>query len=289
MSYKTRGWCFTLNNYTEVERDAILSISCKYIIVGREVGENLTPHLQGYIYFTNAKTLSQVKMVNGKAHFEAAKGTAAQNFDYCSKDGNFEERGEKPLSQAEKGQKGKEKLTEQWELAKKGEFFELPPAQIKVWEYIHMKYGAKCNDRDVLSNTWIFGPSGSGKSRYVREKYSSFYSKPMSKWWDGYANEDTIVLDDFAPEHGKYLGYFLKIWADHYAFNAEVKGGMLHIRPLNIVITSQYPIHRCFEEPETVSAITRRFSVLEMGREAMGNLDFSGRKIDEEVCENCSA
>ena len=86
----------------------------------------------------------------------------------------------------------------------------------------------------------------------------------MNKWWDGYDGEDVIVLDDFAPEHGKYLGYFLKIWADHYVFNAEVKGGMLKIRPKHIIITSQYSLHDCFEERETVLALNRRFGIWNM-------------------------
>ena len=47
----------------------------------------------------------------------------------------------------------------------------------------------------------------------------------MNKWWDGYAGEEVVVLDDFDPRHAEHLSYYLKIWADHYAFNAEVKVG----------------------------------------------------------------
>jgi len=99
----------------------------------------------------------------------------------------------------------------------------------------------------------------------VRETYESFYSKPMSKWWDGYDQEETVVLDDFDPNHAKFLSYFLKIWADHYVFNAEVKGGMLKIRPKVIVVTSQYSIEQCFESQEEIDAIKRRFTVKPMG------------------------
>ena len=52
----------------------------------------------------------------------------------------------------------------------------------------------------------------------------------MNKWWDGYAGEEVVVLDDFDPRHAEHLSYYLKIWADHYAFNAEVKGGMIRVR-----------------------------------------------------------
>jgi len=34
MAKGTRAWCFTLNNYTEEERDALRSLKCKYIVFG---------------------------------------------------------------------------------------------------------------------------------------------------------------------------------------------------------------------------------------------------------------
>jgi hypothetical protein len=161
--------------------------------------------------------------------------------------------------------KGAEKIADMWALAKTGKIELLPVSMVKTAEYVFAKYGPKPVDRPILDNIWIWGPSGCGKSRRVRDENPSFYSKPMSKWWDGYANEDVVLLDDFAPEHGKYLAYFLKIWADHYVFNAEVKGGMLRIRPLRVIVTSQYPIHACFEEEQTISALTRRFKVERLG------------------------
>ena len=47
-------WCFTLNNYTADEVEAIERKSsdrelCTYIVYGKEVGESNTPHLQGYL------------------------------------------------------------------------------------------------------------------------------------------------------------------------------------------------------------------------------------------------
>lgn len=263
---RSRAWCFTLNNYTELQRACLLDFPfATYTIVGQEIAPtSLTPHLQGYVYMPTMKSLKQMQAVC-QCHWTIAKGSAQQNQTYCSKEGRFEEKGTIPLSQNEKGAKGAAKIKEMWTLAKEGKLLELPPGQVKTWEYIHMRYGTKVEDRPVLDNLWIVGPTGCGKSRRVRDTYQVFYSKPMSKWWDGYAGEAVVLLDDFAPEHGKYLGYYLKIWADHYAFNGEVKGGMLRIRPTTILVTSQYTLAQCFEERETVSALTRRFTMEIMG------------------------
>ena len=80
-------------------------------------------------------------------------------------------------------------------------------------------------DRDKLENLWIHGKSGAGKSHYVRENHPGFYDKPLNKWWDGYKDQKVVLIDDLEEQHGKWIGFFLKRWADHYSFPAETKGG----------------------------------------------------------------
>jgi hypothetical protein len=47
------AWCFTLNNYTTDELEflssSILGSGEYNYIIGKEIGESGTPHLQGYI------------------------------------------------------------------------------------------------------------------------------------------------------------------------------------------------------------------------------------------------
>lgn len=94
MTKRSRGWCWTLNNYSETDYEnikmAIHSCTVEKWIIGKEVGKSGTPHLQGYLYFKSAKTFDVVKKINDKAHWEAAKGKPSHNYDYCSKDGDFE-------------------------------------------------------------------------------------------------------------------------------------------------------------------------------------------------------
>lgn len=85
-------WCFTLNNYSEKEYQDLISIfssnSSKFII-GREIGESGTKHLQGFIKLKSKQRLTYLKKVNERAHWEKCKGSEQQNIDYCSKDGDY--------------------------------------------------------------------------------------------------------------------------------------------------------------------------------------------------------
>lgn len=93
---QAKCWCFTLNNPTEDEwLDEDL---CTYMIVGNEVGEEGTPHFQGYCMFKKRYQLSALKKLLPRAHWEVAKGSPYQNFEYCSKDGDFKEAGVRPVA-----------------------------------------------------------------------------------------------------------------------------------------------------------------------------------------------
>ena len=41
----------------------------------------------------------------------------------------------------------------------------------------------------------LWGPSGTGKSRFVAARWpDAFWKAPESKWWDGYSGHETVVL-----------------------------------------------------------------------------------------------
>ncbi|GAC77802.1 replication protein [uncultured marine virus] len=86
-------WCFTLNNYTSEEMAELANlfrgINCDWII-GKEVGDSGTPHLQGFIFFHAKGGIRPMEKVkNKRIHWEKCKGTKEQNIIYCKKDGNF--------------------------------------------------------------------------------------------------------------------------------------------------------------------------------------------------------
>jgi hypothetical protein len=86
-----KKWCFTYNNYPDdaleiMERNFKLH-ELEYI-VGVEVGESGTPHLQGFIEAKKRLRPDQLGL-SRKIHWEKAKGSLKQNVAYCSKDGEF--------------------------------------------------------------------------------------------------------------------------------------------------------------------------------------------------------
>lgn len=87
-----RKWCFTLNNPSKYYRDYMIdTLTQKHtmFIIGNEIGENNTPHLQGYIEFKNPVAFNSLKNKFPQAHFEKARGTRDQNIAYCSKQNDF--------------------------------------------------------------------------------------------------------------------------------------------------------------------------------------------------------
>ena len=80
-----------LPSYQEIA-PSILNIG----VLGKEVGENGTPHLQGYFEFDNSMKLrisaaqNRIQLLGLEGyHLEIARGTAQQSITYCSKDGDF--------------------------------------------------------------------------------------------------------------------------------------------------------------------------------------------------------
>jgi len=143
---KTRAVCFTLNNYTEDEFEALrkrLEEDCRYYVIGREVAETGTPHLQGYAYISGPRAFSSWKRVLGdRAHIESAKGSAEQNREYCTKDGDFVEFGEAPISQKRKGELNAQRWQLALDSAKAGRLDDIP-ADITLRYYRTLKEVAR--------------------------------------------------------------------------------------------------------------------------------------------------
>lgn len=269
---KARGWCFTINNYTDDTIELLRSIDCEYKIWGKETAPTTgTKHLQGYLYFTNPRAFNGVKSLFGDTgvHLEAAKGNSWQNREYCTKEDDFEEWGVTPKDPKTGG---KEKNQARWEAAreaaKEGKWDDIP-ADIymrcygtckRIREENLVKASGTADTEEPME--WFYGQSGTGKSRTAREENPGCYLKMCNKWWDNYKGQDVVLIEDFDLAH-KVLCHHLKIWLDRYSFQAEVKGGSMEIRPKKIIITSNYHPRDIWSDERDLHPILRRLKITE--------------------------
>lgn len=99
-SFQSTRWCFTINNPTGADNEYVRRLSqrgeCKYLVVGREQGEQGTPHLQGFVVYRRGATRTRVSSHLPRAHLEPARASSHQCAEYCKKEGDFDEYGEVP-------------------------------------------------------------------------------------------------------------------------------------------------------------------------------------------------
>lgn len=85
-------WCFTLNNYTTEDIEAlgfILSSVCKQYAFKKELGKEGTPHLQGFFTLLKKKRLTAIKALGdclNRCHLEVCKGSNLDNQLYVCKE-----------------------------------------------------------------------------------------------------------------------------------------------------------------------------------------------------------
>lgn len=263
---KYRGWVWTINNPTPNDINHINSTidKAKYLVYGEEVGEEGTPHYQGYVYFKNRVRFTTVKSLLPRAHIEIQRGSILQAITYCKKDNNFHEWGDQPedMNGTNQNNKWSTILT----LAENGDIesirSQFPRIYFQYYEKLKSFKAKETIILDTLQNEWWYGPTGTGKSRELWIKYPNHYQKQANKWWDGYSGQDVVAIEEWCPKNDMTASN-LKIWADRYPFPAQIKNGTLHgIRPKKLIITSNYTMEQCFPRIEDLEPLKRRFKVI---------------------------
>lgn len=286
---QSRKWQITINNPSEHELDheKIKTLleefhSLVYYCMADEIGEEETPHTHIYFVSTVPIRFSTVKNKFQKAHIEKTLGTSMENRDYIAKSGKwandekhgtsipgtFEEWGTLPVE----GQGKRNDLALLRDLIQKG----MPNAKI-IDEYPQFLFRIK--DIEAVRQTlreqeysevfrelevfYIWGPTGTGKTRYVMERYGyknvyrvTDYTHPF----DTYNGQDVILFDEFRSDIKigdmlKYLEGYPLMLPCRYTNRVACYTKVYIVS--NIDFLGQYPNVRT-DEPTTIKALERR-------------------------------
>lgn len=221
---RSRKWQITINNplehgFSQQNIEYILNSNFKldYWVMSDEIGECGTYHTHVFIYSVNAIRFSTIKKHFPVAHIEMARGTCQQNRDYVFKEGKHKDKegtnlkdthkefGECPVER----QGARNDLADLYSMIKEGlsnfEILEQSPTYMLHVDRIErvrqiLKEEQYKNTFRNIHTTYIYGPTGTGKTRYVMEKYGytnvyriTDYKNPF----DGYKGEDVIIFEEF--------------------------------------------------------------------------------------------
>ena len=225
---QSRKYQLTINNPEEKQlgHEQIKAIltglkSVVYWAMADEIGlETHTRHTHLYLQSRTPLRFSQIKRLFPDAHIESARGSAAENRAYVEKSGKwaddtkadtsipgtFEEWGAIP---EEPGQGFRSDIAQLYNLIVEGKSNAAimsinPELAVHIsrmdkirQDILEAEYRDKWRDLEV---TYIFGPTGTGKTRGVMEKhgYSNVYRvTDYTHPFDRYAQEPVLLFDEF--------------------------------------------------------------------------------------------
>lgn len=210
----------------------------RFMVYQGEYGVTGTPHIQGYLEITKNQRIAWFKTnFSARAHFEPANGSSEQNIHYCSKPVNLDvntpcmckhctaARLNPPnwLAVQTFGQPATD-ITGNgfWESvafmiaanADDKEIIEKYPQAIanlkKIDDYRKFRKIDELENKSIPDPTkfrreiraiWLYGASGSGKTRSIWDLFPNIYTAGEDKnGFDDYSNQKSILFDDFDPK-----------------------------------------------------------------------------------------
>lgn len=268
-----------------------------YGIVGEEVGEAGTPHLQGYIQLSRASTMSalmkRLKKAGIKCNLSVAKGTYEQNVKYCSKDGKVHLWGI-PKAQGKrcdmadcrdmiKDKKTDEELVDvypgQWiryhrsfnvlrKMYRDKEFLaerkeEMQEMTLRDWQENAVEKLLRQDNREVL---WVLDATGNSGKSFLASwlgcikgafEVTSGQTKDIA-----YAYEmQRIVVFDFSRQKEEYVNYgVIEGFKNGVLFSPKYESRTLRFKPAKVIVFSNW-------EPNYKMLSKDRWNVMTLSKE----------------------
>jgi len=252
---RAKRWCFTLNNYASL-LDPALWEKVSYLVYQEEIGESGTTHLQGYIEFSDPRTLATVRALDGLAgaHFEVAKGSPEQNQNYCRKEegrigGPYE------FGELSKGQGARNDLVVVRDAIRRGatvgDLYEEHFAPFVRYERAFLNFKRFCQVPRNFKTFVILlvGTPGTGKTRFAYKlmdylgpsRFIVASPKGSGLYFDQYMGETSCLIDEM-DGHVMTPTFFNGL-CDRYPFTVPVHGtaGLQFVSQFLILTTNYHP------------------------------------------------
>lgn len=258
----------------------------KAFIIGFEVGEQGTQHIQGVFQFEQQKWFETLREYFKNNHIERIHNLK-KAIEYCKKDGDYLEYGEL----TKQGQRTDIEAFTNAIIAGYSDIELLMefPSQTqrylnnieKIRQMVLTEYYQK-NLRHNLKAVFVSGESGSGKTRYIYDRHKiediyrvSDYKNPF----DNYKSQKILVLDEYANQLNPQL--LLNI-LDIYPFLLPARYTDKWACYEKVYVISNYDFDELFryEDASIYNAIRRRFTLITQRMNIL-NVDEVYRELDD--------
>lgn len=230
-------WVWVLNNYTDEEECSILLIlqqKCRYFLYSKEVGEQGTPHLQGYLeFYEKSRPLTVFKNVCNRINFQKAIADRPAQYKYITKSGPIVN--SKGLQKPVKIIQDEQLFSWQKHLIK---IISQPPGDREIYwywsktggvgkttfcKYLTVKHGAIC----------LEGKQGDIKNGIIEYQKNNEGQLP-----------ELVVVSIPRAAGNEFISYSgLENIKDMYFYSGKYEGGMVCGNPPHLIIF-------CNEEPD---------------------------------------
>lgn len=271
---QSRKWLLTINNPKDLNltHEGIKTTlsgmkSVVYWCMADEIGEQGTYHTHLYIACSSGLRASTLHKKFTGAHRDIARGTSQENKDYVTKsgkwsvtkkaetsvDGTFEEWGEMPIER----QGSRTDIADLYSMIKDGltdyEILEQSPDYLLQIDKIDkvrqtVRQETYKNQWRSLTVTYIWGDTGSGKTRGVMEKYGYENVYRVTDYlhpWDSYHGQDVVVFEEFRSSQriGDMLNYL-----DGYPLELPCRYNNKYACYTQVYIISNIPISQQYTQ-----------------------------------------
>lgn len=292
------NWVFTINNPTLSDLRSIAQAwetkRLKLLIASLEIGEEGTPHYQGYLEATRSLRRNVLSALLPRAFLERRKGSRKQAIQYVIKDVCLEDSAtlnQTPMISTTQSlmnslltpplicfgyedpyQELKTISTQSCRKPRKMILQEMKqmiennndnkaladfdfPTFIQCYRGLNYYRLIISQPRNHATQVLVLqGPTGTGKSKYAMDNYPKAYWKQRSNWWDGYEDHEVVILDEF---YGWLPFDLLLRLCDRYPLHVETKGGNVNFVAKKIIITTNQVPERWYKNVYFQSFIRR--------------------------------